>query len=110
MAGWEMDHLSVIFLLKPPFMRIFQHAMFDDQRVFPSPHGDFGGQRRYQENTMGIPWEMVGRSGSDIIPCRSENSRFQWPYMAIFNGKLLVITRGYPVEIVVELLFSPWPP
>ena len=32
MACWKMDHLSVIFLLKPPFMGVFQPAMFDYQR------------------------------------------------------------------------------
>ena len=31
---WKMDHLSVTFLLKPPFsLGIFQPAMFDYQRV-----------------------------------------------------------------------------
>ena len=32
---WKRDHLSVIFLLKPPFSSgIFRPAMFDYQRVF----------------------------------------------------------------------------
>ena len=29
---WKMDHLSVLFLLRPPFIGDFQPAMFDDTR------------------------------------------------------------------------------
>ena len=68
MAFWKMHHLSVIFPLKPPFIEIFQQAMFDETRGC-NPIKSIGFPPLNHQLPMVFLWVSYGFLRSHFLSC-----------------------------------------